>query len=369
MAMVGMNAARLREKHKELQSKTYTTMGQGGSGDYPFKMLRIRSLNPGRYRLRLLWTDPIKNPEGVLYFATHKVIEGSKETKNEVKHEWLAASCLPANEAYTGVTQVLDLIEQYKMVDQLKAAGAQCARHCEVIKNLNPWQRYWIPAFIWAVEVPPSGDSQYSSFVPTTSADAKPLDKILEVNFNIKMMDSLFEAFERYPDCCDATVGRDFVLEVMRNHHYKLEAAINPSPLDLTLFQHAQENYPDLPKLCKKWNYKDPEEIYSLLASQWWFPHFVNGVDDKPKGMNLVFPKPEIGGLPVIGAPAAGTGLLPQTAPAAAAAVAVVPAPVIPAAQPVVAPTVAAAPAAVAPVVAPVVAPPAAAPSGVSIAW
>jgi hypothetical protein len=317
---MSVNSSRLLEQRKQLQAKTYTSFGKGNSAGFPFKSTRISALTPGVYTMRLLWTDPIKNPDGVHLISTHSVEEGTKV------HRFLTAECLPPEKAYNGIDLVLDQIDKYKIYDKLK--NSTDSNHLtKVIDKLNPWKRYWIPCFLWAKEIPGVKDGDWPTYIPEPDIFTRPLDKVLEVNFSVKMMDALFALFERYPDICHHANGRNITLTVKGNR-YDISVANEPSALPPDLVSFASENYPNLPVLAQKFSYKSPTEIYSLLEAQSWFPRFVNPNDGSPgdknadgsvKGMNLVFPRPEMASLPVAGVPSAG---VPATATDSAVAAA-----------------------------------------------
>ncbi len=260
-----MNISRIQQQREEAKSKTYSYANKGSS--YAFNILGLRNCEPGTYRMRIVWQDPVKNPEGMQLVST-STVEATENGKKKA-HRFLTPDMLGAGEGYHGVTEVLDHLEETGKFDALKEMGDSTKAIREAIKKLVPWRRYWMVVFIWAEEKPADKPNEYSTFVPVTDPLKPPLDRILEMNESIKLIDQLFSAFREFPDIDDVNTGRDVFIKVGKNR-YDLEVSKETSRLEPALARFAAENYPDLPRLMRKFYFKAPGEIASLLQSQWW---------------------------------------------------------------------------------------------------
>lgn len=293
-----MNQSRLFENHANLQKKTYKSFGGRGNTEYPFKLLKLSALESGcAFPVRFLWPEPSKNPDGAVLISTHKIMEKTE------KREFLAAECLPEGEGYPAIENALALIDKHGYFEILKNSK-NTENLCPVIKDLEPWRRYWIPCYIWAKEVPPVGESKWSTYVPSDPKVDRPLDRIMEVNASIKMVEKLFETFRTTPDMCSASTGRNISL-IKKGNSYTIDLDINIFPLEPGLIKFASDNYPDLNRIARTGFklHRTPTEIYTLLQAQWWFPYLANKHDNTPgdknedgtiKGMGLSFPEPII---------------------------------------------------------------------------
>lgn len=269
-----MNVARLSEGIKAASEQQYSFAGGQG---YTFSPLAIKNLQPGTYLIRFVWSDPVKNPDGMLLVSTASV------EQNDETVRWMTADTLPAGEGYPGLKQTMDLIEEKGVVEKLKAMGEKTKGIRDAIRKLCAWRRYWMPVFIFAKEVPPAKPGDFSSYIPVNPNEpgAKPLDITLEVNESVKLIAAIIDLFKQYPDADHPQTGRWCRLEVRKNR-YTIEAGQNTSQLPPLLQAFAAENYPDLPALVRRWYFKDPAEVCSLIKSQWWAKSLAGG--------NIVFP-------------------------------------------------------------------------------
>lgn len=298
-----MNVEALLAQKTQIEETSYKTFG--GRGEYKFNIIKIGSLRPGRYPMRFLWTEPTKNPNGCQLVSTHGVLT---DPANKKKTFFLAAECLPANEAYTGIAQILKKIDDNGIYKKLKA-NPSCKSLCKVIDDLSPWRRWWFPMMIWADEVPPEKEGDYSTYSPRADTASFPRDCILEINFEVKIITAIWEAWKANPRIADPDSGHTCYIVVDKNRYY-LEVAPEPSPLPQEVKQFISDNYPDLPKKMKAFFYKDPAEIVGICRAQWWMRRDPANPDvPSPfERMNLLLPEPTFNDLPSVtdDLPAAG---------------------------------------------------------------
>lgn len=257
-----MNLNKIESKYKAASERSYS-FGQG-KRKYPFQLLGLRNLNPGRYKVRFLWPEPTKNPEGMLLIGTHKVIQNDK-TEEKI----LMSECLARGESYPHITNTLEIIEQRGLFEKLKSMGEKTTDLRDAISSLVPWRRYWVPVYIYATEHPPSKPDGYPSYSPCYEEGVVPMDKILEMNESIKLVQAIFDACRLYPDLDDAKNGRYAYITVGKNS-YKLEMDTRVTALPGSLVRFASENYPDLVKMMRKFYMKDPALVCSMCQSSWW---------------------------------------------------------------------------------------------------
>jgi len=260
-----MNVDEIMKRREEAKAKTYSYGGQ--TGGYTFSILGIKNLESGVFPVRFLWSDPVKNPNGMQLVSTSTVdtvVDGKKKAMR-----FLSPDMLAPGEGYQGVPQVLKHLDETGKFEKMKEMGDATKTLREAVLKLIPWRRYWAPAFIWAREQAASKPGEYAKYFPTEVGAAAPLDRVLEMNESIKLIEALAEVFRRYPDLDDVNVGR--ILYIHKNgNRYSLAKVGEPTPLDPALAKFASDNYPDLPGLARKFYFHAPGELASILQSQWW---------------------------------------------------------------------------------------------------
>lgn len=280
-----MNINRLNQQREEAKAKAYSFSGSRNAG-YAFPLLGIKNLECGSYLMRVVWSDPVKNPDGMQIVSTSTVetMEGTK--KASVR--FLTPDMLAPGEGYLGVQQVLKYLDESGLYEKIREKGDSTKTLRAAIDKLDAWRRYWLPVWIWAREVPPQTAGAYSTYVPTTENE-RPLDRILEINENVKIVQQLFDAFTTYPSLDSARAvdgGRNLYIRVYMKGAIKVyELEMDPkgcTDLAPDLCKHTSDNYPNLPELMRKFYFRAPSEIASLCQSQWWA--------NTLKSANVIFP-------------------------------------------------------------------------------
>ena len=164
-----MNIARIEGRHKAASERSYG-FDKRGSKEYPFNLLALRNLEPGRYRGRFLWPDPNRNPDGMYEYITHFCLQADK-TKEKI----MAAECLPKGEGYPGISSALRIIDEHGLFDKLVSMGDKTKALRAAIEALVPWRRYWTPVYLYATEKPPLNPDGYPTYAPCWDAGATPL--------------------------------------------------------------------------------------------------------------------------------------------------------------------------------------------------
>lgn len=277
-----MNINYIQERQKAAGQRTYS-FAKHGNKTYPFNLIKLKSLEPGRYRMRVLWVDPAKNPDGLFLYATHTLMKDTKEGDSV-----LAAECLPPGEGYPGITQALGVIEDRKLYARLESMGSKTETLRAAIQALVPWRRWWLPVFLWADEIP---GEKYPTYRPSSKPDATPLDKVLEINDGIKLVEALFNTVRAYPDLNDPVHGRDLYL-VRSKTSYSLEASPKASPLASSLVRFASENYPDLNKTARRFSYADPALVCADIKASWWAKSLETWWEKEQSQLGVTDPQP-----------------------------------------------------------------------------
>lgn len=271
MAMFNMEA--IAQQRALMEQKQYSNFGQGGGGNRSFGRIGTGALKPGNYRIRFLPPMLGKNPAGAYFVSTHKIEHDASQATDDTIV--LSAECIPSEaEQCWLITQMLDLIDKYGVYEKLDSKALK-----RVIDKLKPWRRWWFPILLLAREVPAAKEGERSHYepIPSGTPGAQWLDRVLEVNANIKLPGKIFELWDAYQKAgrhlAHPELGNDCILVVEKNKH-EIKVIDPPCAIDPAMQKFIADEYPDLPDRARHWNFKEPPEIISMCQNAWWAPYF-----------------------------------------------------------------------------------------------
>jgi hypothetical protein len=273
------NRERLKAQRESIEKNRYDKIpGYGGKDGFPFSFMKLAQLLPGNFRLRFLWPTGVKNPDGAILVATHKierVEDGSVED----------LTCLAAESMIYKPDKASTYLDDriLKQANEVNAYEQVAKPFQRVLSKLTPWRRWWFPVLLYAKEV--DGGTYVdkktketkqgrTNYTPATEPDAKPLDRILEIDADAAFLNKIWNVWDQDENLLSADIGRDCILTKTGKTGYDIKAALDRSPVPRATQEWVMKNYPDLVEKMEKFYFKDHIEIVSAVQNSWWAKYF-----------------------------------------------------------------------------------------------